>query len=519
VNINNVKIGTRIGVGFGILLVSLCLVGGFGALEASRINDSTADLADNWLASVQTLGDIRSAANGVRRTELRLLVEAEPKARQQQIALHDDLAAKMEAALQSYRKRSSSPEDAQLVERIQQNWSEYVGQDKKVIELTEQQTDAASAEARALANGIAGKTFSVMLDAIEQSVRLNRQGVADARARAASTYQMALMATGVLIAVAVIIGISISLLITRSITVPIRKAVLLAETVAKGDLTSQINVVGRDETAQLQSALRQMNANLADLIARVRTTGESIATGAEQIATGNTDLSSRTEQQAASLEETASSMEELTATVRQNAENAKQGNTLAINASSVAVRGGDVVGRVVNTMQEISASSSKVAEIISVIEGIAFQTNILALNAAVEAARAGEQGRGFAVVAGEVRTLAQRSAGAAKEIKELINASVAQVNTGATQVNDAGETINEVVRAVRRVTDLMGEITAASHEQHTGIEQVNRAVVQMDQVTQQNAALVEEASAAAQTMAEQARVLRDAVGAFKTNVA
>ncbi len=242
---------------------------------------------------------------------------------------------------------------------------------------------------------------------------------------------------------------------------------------------------------------------------------ESIDTGAREIAMGNTDLSQRTEQQAASLQQTASSMEQLTGTVRQNAENARQASQLAVNASDIATRGGDVVGQVVHTMQDIATSSNKVVDIIGVIEGIAFQTNILALNAAVEAARAGEQGRGFAVVAGEVRSLAQRSASAAKEIKELIGDSVDKVQSGSALVGRAGTTMDEIVQAVRRVTDIMGEISAASEEQSTGIEQVNRAVVQMDEVTQQNAALVEEAAAAAASLEEQTRQLQTVVGGWR----
>jgi methyl-accepting chemotaxis protein len=290
----------------------------------------------------------------------------------------------------------------------------------------------------------------------------------------------------------------------------------IADRIASNDLTVKVVTAPNDRSSLLFS-MKRMREQLTRTIGAIKASADSIATAADQIAAGNQSLSQRTEEQAASLEETASSMEELTGTVYQNTENAKQATTLSSAASGIAQRGGEVVGRVVDTMQEISDSSAKVAEIIGVIEGIAFQTNILALNAAVEAARAGEQGRGFAVVAGEVRTLAQRSATAAKEIKELIGESATRVDAGSTLVAEAGSTINEIVKSVRRVTDIMSEISAASQEQSTGIEQVNTAVSQMDQVTQQNAALVEEAAAAAQSMAEQAAGMREAVAVFKVD--
>jgi methyl-accepting chemotaxis protein len=292
-------------------------------------------------------------------------------------------------------------------------------------------------------------------------------------------------------------------------------ALEVAGAVAKGDLTQRIEVTSNDEVGKLMQALKDMNESLSGIVGEVRNSTESITTASQEIAQGNADLSQRTEEQASSLEETASSMEELTSTVRQNAENAKQANQLATNASDVAVKGGKVVGEVVETMASISTSSKKIVDIISVIEGIAFQTNILALNAAVEAARAGEQGRGFAVVAGEVRNLAQRSAAAAKEIKTLIDDSVDKVDSGSKQVDQAGATMQEIVQAVKRVTDIMSEISAASQEQGAGIEQVNTAIVQMDEVTQQNAALVEEAAAAAEAMQEQAEALMHAVSIFK----
>jgi methyl-accepting chemotaxis protein len=319
-------------------------------------------------------------------------------------------------------------------------------------------------------------------------------------------------------AAAVLAGIGLAYAITRSITRPLIAAVNIAETVAAGDLTSRIEVVGRDETAHLLDALKRMNASLAGLIGQVHTGSESIAAGASQIASGNSDLSARTAGQAASLEQTASSMQELATTVRQNAESAKQGNELAISASAIAVRGGDAVSQVVKTMEAISASSTQVAQITAVIEGIAFQTNILALNAAVEAARAGEQGRGFAVVAAEVRTLAQRSAAAAKEIKDLIGASVEQVRVGAAQVDAAGRTIGDVVQAVRRVKDLMGEISIASNEQQMGIEQISQAVTLLDDVTQRNAALVEQVAAAAGSLESQASDLTASTSRFRLSV-
>ena len=318
----------------------------------------------------------------------------------------------------------------------------------------------------------------------------------------------------VLALIALAVSIVLGLMLTRSITTPLRRAVALARQVAAGDLTTEIRTESRDEVGDLLDALKTMSTSLRKTVTEVRAGTEHIVTASRQISSGNMDLSSRTEQQAGSLEETASSMEELTSTVRQNADNAREANVLAKNASQIAAHGGQVVSQVVSTMASINASSKKIGDIIAVIDGIASQTNILALNAAVEAARAGEQGRGFAVVATEVRNLAQRSAAAAKEIKSLISDSVEKVDNGNQLVAQAGKTMSEIVVAIKRVTDIMAEIASASAEQSTGIEQVNEAITQMDGVTQQNAALVEEAAAASAALQEQATTLAQLVSVF-----
>lgn len=314
-----------------------------------------------------------------------------------------------------------------------------------------------------------------------------------------------------------LVGAGIAYLIVRSITEPLDEAVAHAKRVAAGDLTGHIMTNSNNETGQLLQALKAMNESLVRIVTEVRGGTETILAASSQIAAGNTDLSSRTEQQAGSLQETAASMEEITSTVKQNAENAMQANQLSLSASEVASKGGVMVSQVVETMGSINESSRKIVDIISVIDGIAFQTNILALNAAVEAARAGEQGRGFAVVAAEVRNLAQRSAAAAKEVKELIGASVEKVDAGAKLVNETGATMNEIVNSIKHVSDIIGEITAASREQRNGIELVNEAITQMDQATQQNASLVEEAAAAAESLRDQAQSLSTVVSVFKLN--
>jgi len=512
--LNRLKIGPRLGAGFAVVLILLCASGGTGLLQASHIYDGTREIGDDWLPSIETLGQLRSHADDVRRLLLRGLLSADAGSVRTVRAQHDDAANAFASSMDGYSKLISSPQEQRFYDSIKSSWAEYMKVDGKVEQLLDG-GDADAAQARQLAANEGTTKFNATLSLIDQDIKLNHDGSTQEVINAAAAFGNARMWTVLLSLLALAVGSVTAVVITRSIVVPLRRSVEVAETVARGDLTATIRVEGADELSQLLASLRNMNERLVDTVSRVLSSSAGIATGSAQIAAGNTDLSQRTEEQAASLEETAASMEELTATVRQNAENASQGNALAARASETAARGGDVVGRVVETMRGISGSSQQVSQIISVIEGIAFQTNILALNAAVEAARAGEQGRGFAVVAGEVRTLAQRSAAAAKEIKDLIDESVTRVNSGTALVDEAGRTMGEIVQSVRQVSDLMGEISAASGEQHRGIEQVNVAISQMDEVTQQNAALVEEASAAAQSMASQASSLRELVAVFK----
>ena len=357
--------------------------------------------------------------------------------------------------------------------------------------------------------------LAIVQQRVDQLSAMEQRLVVESGARASAQAQSARWMLLLLGLAGLVSGVALAYWITRSITGPLREAVQVAQAVAAGDLTSRVEVRSGDETGQLMQALKDMNQSLQEIVGRVRSGSDTIATATSQISAGNLDLSSRTEEQASALEQTAASMQELAGTVKQNFDSGKHANELAESASQVAIKGGSVVAQVVHTMEAINASSRKIADIIGVIDGIAFQTNILALNAAVEAARAGEQGRGFAVVASEVRSLAGRSAVAAKEIKELISASVDNVSAGCTLVEQAGSTMTDVVAAIQRVTHIVGEISAASAEQSQGVAQVAEAITHMDQTTQQNASLVEESAAAADSLKDQAQGLVRVVSVFK----
>ena len=513
--LRQLRIGTRLSLVFGSLLLLLLLLGGFGMYQMSRANFYANDLGTNWLPSVKVLGDIRSQLNDARRVSFRLLLEPTPEARLVQQKRHDDIVQnKLPKLFGVYEPMIASPEEKQLYENIRAKWVGY----EQVIQ--KQTTLMAGSEsdreaARQLGLGEAARAFNDALEAINKDVDLNVAGGESATAAAAASYQQSVMVFCIVIAVALLVGMVMAVLVTRSIVQPISVGLAVAQAVANGDLTSRFDIEGRDEPADLLRALEYMNVALLEIVSQVRLSSDSIATGSAEIAAGNADLSQRTEEQASNLEETAASMEELNSTVKANAETAMRANQLAREATLAAEQGGAVVSRVVATMEDISASSKKIADIIAVIDGIAFQTNILALNAAVEAARAGEQGRGFAVVASEVRSLAGRSAEASKEIRSLITASVEKVQTGTALVDEAGKNVEGIVSQVKRVGSLISEISNASSEQSAGIAQVGDAVNQLDQVTQQNAALVEESAAAADSLKNQAKRLAELVSVFK----
>lgn len=512
------SIRTRLIVAFTLLLLLLSTVAAIGSLQIARVQFNAKDLGTNWLPSTNVLASIRATANAARRAGLRHVIEEDAQRKRAQEDLLLQAQKTLESELAVYEKLVSSPEERQLYDRIVVLWEAARAADRKMVELSSGGPEQA-AQARAMATGATAQAFAQLMDVVGQDIALNQEGGRKATEQAEKDYHLALYLLGGLATLAVVLGTVLAWAITRSITEPLRMAVSVVDTVAHGDLTANIVVQGRDEPAQLLSAMSSMNDKLREIMGRVRQSSDSIATGSSEIASGSLDLSQRTEQQASNLEETAASMEELTATVRTNADTAQQANKVASAASASAVEGGKSVALVVHTMQDISEASRKIAEITNVIDAIAFQTNILALNAAVEAARAGEQGRGFAVVAGEVRSLAQRSAAAAREIKALITASTDKVRMGGNQVREAGKAMDAIEAQVSEVASLIEAISASSVEQSGGLGQITQAVSQMDQVTQQNAALVEESAAAAASLERQARVLAQAVATFQISSA
>jgi len=495
-------------MGLGFVLI----VGAAGLLASQRQSVAAQHMAENTTAlKHQFEADMMHDA--LRGDAIRALLSGARQDKSDEKDIRKDLAEHsktFDEALKTLSSLPLPPNIKQAAEGVKPALASYLSLASQIVDVAFDHPDRA--QARFVEFQQAFSKLEEEMESVNQLLEKQASLVEE------ESHSAAWMANAVILGVmslAALVCISGGYFMSRGILRPIAVARRVAETVAAGDLTSRFEITSHDEVGQLLEALRAMNDQLAGIVGSVRLNGDSIATGSTQISSGNADLSHRTEQQAANLQQTSTSMEELTSTVKLNAEAAQEATTLATSASQVAVRGGEVVGQVVGTMDEITAASRKISDIIGVIDAIAFQTNILALNAAVEAARAGEQGRGFAVVAGEVRSLARRSADAAKEIKTLISDSVEKVQNGSRQVGVAGETMGDIVNQVRRVAELISDISVSTQEQSKGIDQISRSVSELDEVTQQNAALVEQSAAAAESLKNQAHSLVASVQVFK----
>ncbi|MFM8898398.1 MAG: methyl-accepting chemotaxis protein [Burkholderiales bacterium] len=509
---SRMRLGHQLYGGFLIVLALTAGVAATAIYSLHRANAQAVVLSRKWLQGVGKLAATKAAVLEARDFEVK-------HSRTDDTSYHSEYMEKMtlaaktiDTAMAAYANLVVGDTERALYDTFAKNWSTYQQAQQKVVDLGKEKKQQDAAD---ISDGLASTAADDVITTLEQLTAYNFEGGTKAATDSNTVYSRTLNFMLGLIATVFLLGIALAYAINRSITEPIQRAVEVTQSVAAGDLTVSFEAHGHNETAQLLMALKEMQTSLIKVVGDVRHNSDNVATASAQISLGNQDLSQRTEKQASSLQETAASMEQLGAAVAQNANSAQQANQLATSASSVATQGGSVVSQVVETMKDINDSSKKIADIIGVIDGIAFQTNILALNAAVEAARAGEQGRGFAVVASEVRSLAGRSAEAAKEIKTLIAASVERVEKGSALVDQAGETMNEVVKSIKRVTDIVGEISSASHEQSAGVAKMGAAVSQMDEATQQNAALVEQSAAAAESLSNQAQQLVQSVAVFK----